>query len=62
MTSLGRYDADRIAEDIRDVLIKHGLRRITAMSDTHTVVVRETNLMEDDYPKLKTETKEHDAL
>lgn len=52
-------DPVRVAEDIRDVLIKHGLRSIEAMTDTHTIIIRETGIMDDEYPQLKTETEEN---
>lgn len=61
MTTLTQ-DPEVVAESIKDVLIRHGLRRIKATTDTHTITVEEPGLWSEEFDKgeLQTEIHEHD--
>lgn len=47
--------------ELTDMLVRFGLRRVQAMTDTHTVTVRETAWMDENYPSLDIDIKEHDV-
>ena len=51
---------EEIAGDAMDLLIRHGLRNVSVLTDSHIITVRETTCVEEDYPELKTEIKEID--
>lgn len=52
-------DPVAIANSLTELVVKHGLRQATAMTDTHTVVVGEKPLLWDD-GQLQTEVRRHE--
>jgi hypothetical protein len=54
-------DPQRVAERLKDVVIEFGLRRATALTDTHRVIVQEPSIWDiGEKAELETEIRELD--
>jgi hypothetical protein len=49
-----------VVESITRVLIDHGLRRVEATTDTHTITVEEPYMWSEEFVKGELQTKVHE--